>query len=319
MNRANGRLATAAVIACFVCGCSSVNVDPKTGLYTQPIIGAPAVANVTPYTESLACLNSFALSAQKPRPRVAVGRIEDMSGKRDFYTGANISQGIALFAQSALARAGMPMVERIDREISDFELKAAMEHQLSDTPEKAGADPDNYREVYAGQIAGSDYYIVGGLTELNLNIESSGSDLKAGAPGEKTIGGAFLSRRFVMNIAMDLRLVDTRTQEIRSVTAYQKQLVGKEVKPSLFVMADGLTLDLSGGKSQMEPIQLGVRTLVERSVYDFAASLYGMDVSVCQSHTGKDSLNGPVNEPRPGYQGPFLNRSRWHATHHDTN
>lgn len=298
--------------------CASVTADPQTGLYARPVGNAPATANLTPYSPDLICLQQAALTTHKTRPRVAVGRIDDLTGKRDFYTGANITQGIALFAQSALSRAGLPQVERGDRDISDYELKAAMEHVLSDTPDQAGNDPDNFRKVYAGQIAGSDYYISGGLTELNYNIRSDGVDLRAGGTGSDDPAGSFVSRRFVMNIALDLRLIDTRSQEIRRVTAYQKQIVGREVKPGIFTLLDGTMLDLSGGFSEMEPIQLGVRTLVERSVYDFAAGLYGIDPSMCRNG-GVPAAESPDNhpdnrnavEPRPPYQGPYLDRSRW--------
>lgn len=300
--------------------CASVTADPQTGLYVKPVGNAPATPNLTPYSADLTCLQQAAVVTHKLLPRVAVGRIDDLTGKRDFYTGANITQGIALFAQSALSRSGLPQVERGDRDISDYELKAAMDHVLSDTPDQAGNDPDNFRKVYAGQIAGSDYYISGGLTELNYNIRSDGVDLRAGGTGSDDPAGSFVSRRFVMNIALDLRLIDTRSQEIRRVTAYQKQIVGREVKPGLFTLLDGTMLDLSGGFSEMEPIQLSVRTLVERSVYDFAAGLYGIDPSVCRNGgvattQSPDSLNAV--EPRPPYQGPYLDRRRWSRTASD--
>lgn len=304
------------VLAAVLSACTSITADPVTGLYAKPIGNAPATANLTPYSNDLVCLHTKALSAQKPRPRVAVGRIEDLTGKRDFYTGANITQGIALFAQSALSRAGLPQVERGDRDISDYELKAAMERVLSDTPEQAGSDPDNFRKVYTGQVAGSDYYLSGGLTELNYNILSDGVDLRVGGTGENDPAGAFVSSRFVMNIALDLRLIDTRSQEIRRVTAYQKQITGREVKPGVFALLDGTMLDLSGGFSEMEPVQLGVRTLIERSVYDMAAALYGMDASVCRVDGSMQAAGETQGtpEPRPVYEGRYLNRGGWRST-----
>jgi holdfast attachment protein HfaB len=51
--------------------------------------------------------------------------------------------------------------------------------------------------------------------------------------------GSFRARMFVMNIAMDLRLVNTRTLEVVDVISYQKQIVGREVGLGLFDFLNG--------------------------------------------------------------------------------
>lgn len=295
-------------MAIALSACAPLAADPVSGLYATPIGNAPATANVTPYSDALTCLQTESIATRKAGARVAVGRIEDMTGKRDLYTGANITQGIGLFAASALNRAGLKQVERADSTISDYELQAAMNHTLSDSPERSGDDPDNFRKVYTGQIAGSDYYISGGLTELNFNIHSDGFDGRAGSIDDDGPKGAFVARGFVMNIALDLRLIDTISQEVVAVTAYQKQIIGREVKPGLFSLVGGGMIDISGGKSEMEPLQLGVRTLVERSVYDFAAQLYSISPRLCL--TGAGATPEAVT-PRAPYTGPYLNRSHW--------
>jgi hypothetical protein len=163
---------------------------------------------------------------------------------------------------------------------------------LADNPELAGKAADNYRKIYEGQVAGSDYYIVGGVTELNSNISSNGVDLSAGRLGVKSTKGTFESRNYVINVAIDLRLVNTRTQEVVDIVSYQKQLVGHELKAGVFGFANGVIMDLSGGASSMEPLQMAVRTLVERAVFEFGETLYGFDARSCLVPKAKSKFRG---------------------------
>jgi curli production assembly/transport component CsgG/holdfast attachment protein HfaB len=84
-----------------------------------------------------------------------------------------------------------------------------------------------------------------------------------------------------MNVAIDLRLVDSISQEVVAIAAYQKQIVGREIRAGVFDIFGGVAVDLSGGQSALEPMQLGVRALIERGVYDVAAELYGLTGSAC--------------------------------------
>ncbi len=207
---------------------------------------------------------------------------------------------------------------------------------------------DNARPVHAGQIAGSDYYIVGGITELNYNISSSGLDARGGDVGTSGFKASLATGKFVINAAIDLRLIDTRSQEVVDITSYQKQIVGREIKVGVFDFLNGNVFDISGGKSALEPIQLAIRTLVERSVYDFAASLHqqpyegciGGEVSAVRTQRAPRSAKPAViaaasskaaqpipattssapqqpppqatpAKPVPTYTGPYLDRSRW--------
>jgi curli biogenesis system outer membrane secretion channel CsgG len=329
------------LLAVLVSGCSHNKADPVTGLYAKPIGGAPATINPTQYSAALYCLRDTAARAGVKPPRVAVGAISDLTGKRDFDTGAKVSQGSALFAMAALERAGIRLVERADRSVSDIELAYAKTHQLSDNPQAAGENADNYRRIFAGQIAGSDYYIVGGVTELNYNIYSSGLDARVGKTSVDGAKGSLSAGNYIINLAIDLRMINSKSQEVVKVTSYQKQTIGKEIKPGIFDFLNGNVFDISVGKSELEPIQLAVRTLVERSIYDFASSLYNLDAPQCLP--ASDRLKAPAPpppfdpratrvaaaDPRPlaaaprpatppasppppaPYNGPYLDRSHW--------
>ena len=265
----------------IVSGCGSTGFNPDTGLYAEPVGGAPATANATPLTPALTCLADTAAGLRRAAPRLAVGEIADLTGKLDLETGRRVTQGASLFAVTALGRAGVPLVERADRTVSEVERTYATAQVLSDAPTGAGETPGPARPVNAGQIAGSRFYLVGGITELNYNIESSGGQLGVGAidpEDPKTILGG---SRFVMNVAIDLRLVDSISQEVVAIAAYQKQIVGREIRAGVFDIFGGMAVDLSGGQSALEPMQLGVRALIERGVYDVAAELYGLTGSAC--------------------------------------
>ena len=274
------------LIACLLSasvlsGCASTRFDPQTGLYAEPVGGAPATANATPLTPALSCLADTAEARRLVAPRLAVGEIADLTGKLDLETGRRVTQGASLFAVTALGRAGVPLVERADRSVAEVERTYAAAQVLSDAPTGAGEDPGPVRPVNPGQIAGSRFYLVGGITELNYNIESSGGQLGVGAidpEDPKTVLGG---SRFVMNVAVDLRLVDSISQEVVAIAAYQKQIVGREIRAGVFDIFGGVAVDLSGGRSALEPLQLGVRVLIERGVYDVAAELYGLTDSAC--------------------------------------
>ena len=125
-------------------------------------------------------------------------------------------------------------------------------------------------------MPGSDFYIVGGITEVNYNIRSGGFDIAGGEVDTDRGGSGIINGRvFVMNIALDLRMVQTTSMEVVDVISYQKQIVGREISAGVFDFLNGNVFDISAGQSGMEPVQLAVRTLVERAVLEMMANLYG--------------------------------------------
>lgn len=235
-------------------------------------------ANPTTYTPALTCMAERDRALGLRAPRLAVGRISDLTGRVDFDTGARVSQGASLFAITALGRAGTPVVERLDNSVSQIELDYAQKHLLSDTPERAGQSPENFRPIFAGQVAGSDYFIVGGITELNYNLQSSGISVQVGEAALTGLRGRAGASDYVMNVAVDLRLVDSRSQIVSSSVSFQKQLVGREMNLGLTGGSDTVGGVLSGGTQSVEPLQAAVRTLVERGVYELLAGLRSPDV-----------------------------------------
>jgi len=267
-------LVSAAAMA--LAGCATPVAGPN-GNYAKSIGNAPVTVNPTPYSAALVCMAGYARANHVSAPRIAVGRIADYTGKAESDgSGRKVTQGASLMAMSAFAKAGVPLVERFDTSVSELELKYANNKLISDNPNPAPDMPAEYRRILAGQVPGSDFYVAGGITELNFNIRSSGVDLAGGDPDPTDFKGRLGGRLFVMNIGLDLRLINTRTLEVVDVISYQKQVVGREVSLGVFDFLNGNVFDLSAGAGALEPMQLAVRSLVERAVVEMTANLYGM-------------------------------------------
>jgi curli production assembly/transport component CsgG/holdfast attachment protein HfaB len=274
----------AATIAVALGGCVSPIPD-STGRYTSPIGGAPVISNETPYSASLRCLSHY--TTQRPI-RVAVGQIADYTGKAESdNSGRKITQGAALMAMSALSKAGVPMVERFDTSVAEMELKYSNNKLITDD-----AKPGDYRKILAGSIPGSNYYLVGGITELNFNIRSVGANGTGGGVASNALKGTAGANMYVMNVGIDLRLVDTATLEVVDVISYQKQIIGRQISAGVFDFMGQTFFDASLGESALEPIQLAVRSTIERAVLEMTSRLYRAPVGSCGGalNTASDPL-----------------------------
>ena len=276
--------------------CVSPSAGGHTGLYASPIGDAPVTANPTAYTPALNCLANYAQSQSINAPRVAVGRILDYTGTVNEDGGRRITQGASLMAISAFAKSGARLVERFDTSVTELELRYANNHLLGQDGPAGQASQDNIRRIFAGQMPGSDYYFVGGITELNYDIRSSGVDATVGHTNARDGSGNVGGRLYVMNIGLDFRLIDTRTLEVVDVISYQKQIVGREVRAGVFSFFDNSFLDLSAGERALEPVQLAVRAGVERAVVEVMSNLYhAQNSSVCQGAlTAQGDPMGPA-------------------------
>jgi curli biogenesis system outer membrane secretion channel CsgG len=229
-----------AAAALALCGCMTAAPD-ATGRYVTPAGGAPAIANDTPYSGALRCLASYTAGR---RIRIAVGDIANDTG------GHQITRGGALMAMSALAKAGVPLIERAGISAADL-------------------DPQ-------GRLR-PDYYLMGGITELNANLRSN---VSVGGPS-------------VMNIALDLRLVDTRTSGVTDLVSYQKQIL----------VSDWV----------QEPIQLAVRSIIERAVLEMMTRLYAAPEAVCRSSASSSAAQvlgvTQALQSQPGHDWPPRTRT----------
>ena len=298
--------------------CASPVAGPS-GLYAQPTGNAPVVANPTPYSSALVCEAEYARAHNLNAPRIAVGRIADYTGKYEADgSGRKLTQGASLMAMSALAKAGVPLVERYDTSVSELELKYANSKLISDKP-NGGASPADFRRIMAGQVPGSDFYLAGGITELNFNIASNGLNADGGGTNTTDVKGTAGATTYIMNIGLDMRLINTRTLEVVDVISYQKQIVAHQVGIGLFKVWNGAAGDISVGESGLEPLQLGVRSVIERAAVEMVANLYGMpgpEACMQSDPLGDRVTTGPTGAFVPAYNNVETNNA---ATRQDPN
>lgn len=118
-------------------------------------------------------------------------------------------------------------------------------------------------------IAPSHFLVLGALTELNYNIHSGGERL--------FIAGIGASRRAaVINVGLDLRLVDINSLGTVYVTSLQKQIVGVEYEAGIFRFFGDRFVEFDAGQVRNEPLQLGVRSVVELAVYQVLTEGLGL-------------------------------------------
>jgi outer membrane protein OmpA-like peptidoglycan-associated protein len=130
------------------------------------------------------------------------------------------------------------------------------------------------------------YYIVGGITEVNYNIQSRGAELSVSSIGAKV-------RTFTMNVGVDLRIVDSRSLVVVKTISMQKQITGTEVGAGIFRFFGTELLDVNMGSKNQEPLQLGVRTTIEHGLLELLGAVSGLSPQPCVDYALK-GLQTPV-------------------------
>jgi curli biogenesis system outer membrane secretion channel CsgG len=261
----------------LLAGAASACVSPIRDRNGQvPLrVGTAPTPNVSPMVYGTQCVREQ-LVDQPPR-RFAVGEVRDYTGKFSNEAsegGFKITQGGSLMVIGALGQLGdkVQLVERYDTRIAEQEISLARTQLIQDP----GANGPVVRPMTAGQYFGSDFYIVGGITEANYSISSGGAEVSVAGIG----GGA---RHYAMNVAADLRLVDSKSLRVVKTVSVQKQFVGHEVKANTFRFFDSTLIDINAGEKSNEPLQLGVRATLEYGVLQLVTAAFGKDFAPCQS------------------------------------
>lgn len=268
----------------ILAGCANGAQDLDAGFAGNapyPVVSTTAPAlNVTPYDEVFACYGNL---LRNKHMSVAVGDIRDYTGKSTDSEGLLITQGGALMAYSALGKMapGVVLHERFDTRVADAELAWINARQLGNGRDNQIDDPESgesknvpWIPYYGGSVIQSDYYVVGGITELNFNIRSGGAEALISGVGPRT-------RTYVMNIAVDLRIVGTQSLRVYDTVSIQKQLVGYEVDFEVFRFFDDDLFDINTGVKNNEPLQLGVRVAIEEAVFQLIQSVAKTPASSC--------------------------------------
>lgn len=233
--------------------CQATSVYPETGV--KPEYSFPVTTNETPYSTCLAALSRV---PGNRLPTFAVGEVADKTGQINYdENGHALSQGVSEMVISALGKTGKAnLVERLDLRIPLAEMKLAEQRRLQ-------------RSIEEYQLPASDFIVAGALTELNYNITSGGAQLFI-----RGIGGGV--RTVVINVALDMRVINAKNFTVPYTTSLQKQIYGFEVEANVFRFFGSTLVEFDAGQIRNEPLQLGVRSVVEMAIYQIMTDFLGL-------------------------------------------
>jgi curli biogenesis system outer membrane secretion channel CsgG len=270
-------------------GCARIAVQRVSPDEAPIVVGPQVRSNRTPMEGAFACMADKFVDQHKPRLTIAVGDVKDYTGKYNINEGNAISQGGALMVYSALGKFGdtIQTAERFDTHIAEMELSYIDRRQLGDGRihrlDPKGKNVVPWLPYFGGSIMKSDYYIVGGITELNYNIQSGGFLAQVNQVGPQ-------ARVYTENVAIDLRIVNSRNLTVVRTVSLEKQITGNEVDFNIFRFFGSNLFDVSLGNKAQEPAQLGVRTALEEGVLLLLGAVESVPAEPC--------INGiPYNIP----------------------
>ena len=297
ITRIKGKGVAAAAMVGLLAGCVTLPAQKQAPDEAPVITGSASRRNHTPLEPAFGCLADIMRSRQVPAVGIAVGDVKDYTGKYSQNEGNAITQGGALMIYSALGKMGdvVQLQERFDTRIAELELAYTDRRQLGDGRQhavEAGKPAVPWVPYFGGTILRSNYYIVGGITELNYNIGSGGAELFVSGVGGKR-------RTYTMNIGVDLRIVDTRSLIVARTVSLQKQIVGEEVGIGVYRFFGNELIDINVGAKNQEPLQLGVRTAIEHGVIELISSIAGIDPLECLDASGMRARSVAESQEAP--------------------
>jgi curli biogenesis system outer membrane secretion channel CsgG len=247
------------------------------------VVGPPVRENFTPMNAALACLAEQIEQANQPKLTIAVDDIKDYTGQYNINEGDAITQGGSLMVMSALGKLGgtVNIADRFNTDVAQMELSFLNQRELGDGSSHTvgtgpGAKAVPWIPYYGGSVVASQYYITGGITELNYNVQSGGFQFQVNNLGPE-------DRVYNEDVGVDLELVDTRTLLVVKSISLVKQFTGYEVGFNIFQFFGNNLYNLNIGNKSQEPLQLGVRTLLEEGVLRLVASAENLPPEPCLS------------------------------------
>lgn len=250
----NYKICVVLLLSAALGACSAQGTYGSKGV--KPTFSFPVTNNDTPYTR---CLADLAKVPGENLPVISVGEVADKTGQREGIAESSVvTQGVSEMVMSAFYKTGKTrMVERFDLRIPLAENKMAETKMITQATQRVGP------------VRASDFVVLGAVTELNYNILSEGAGLYIRGIGAK-------GRTVIINVGLDMRMVNAQTFDVVYVSSLQKQIYGFEVEANVFSFFGSQLVELSAGRVKNEPLQLGVRSVVEMAVYQFMTEYLGM-------------------------------------------
>lgn len=270
-----------ALAALTLQGCTT---GPKVQLAPDEkavLAGSRVRNNTTINTDTFRCFDTMLKQRGVPVMNVAIGNIADYTGKSTDSEGAVITKGgsLMLFSALGLMSQTVRLHDRFDTSVTDLEMTYSNARQLGDgSTHDVDGQTVPWLPYYGGSIQKSDYTILGGITEVNFNVDSGGYSAQVNQIGPK-------QRSFTMSVAADLRLVETGSLVVVATASFQKQFTGYEVGADVFSFFDVFNnkqlFDVYAGNIAQEPMQLGVRAILEEATLNLLAQVTKVDYAPC--------------------------------------
>lgn len=250
-------------------------------------VGPLPVVNATPADNALECL-SRSPEVLRSDAVFAVDSVGDLTRKTAIdETGNYIPQDTASMLVTALSRAGVQQVNRINTAVTEFEIARARDQILGDGgPVTVNGETVPYRPLRRGSMRGSDYIINGAITQLDFNTYSEGTEFGA-------FGAAAGTRVFALTVGADIRVTETQSTRIVLAEAYSKQAVGREQYGSVFRFFSDELFDVRIGRENLEGLHAGIRWMLAEAAYDIVSSTLGHDGS-CDEFLPDNEPEGPL-------------------------
>lgn len=244
-----GLVLAASMATTTLAGCATMGHTASSAAHVvNALVGSPVGTNDTPYS---VCLTHLASNPVNNKPNLTIGEVTDKTGQK-VYDGLSdstaLTQGVSEMLISAFYKTKqVGLTERLDVRVP------LAEQQLLERGAISG-------HIAPMSVLPANFVVLGALTELNYNITSGGARLYVAG-----IGGQH--RTAVINVGLDLRLVDVRSLRTVYVTSLQKQIVGHEIEAGVYRFFEHNLIEFDAGTVKNEPLQLGVRSVVELATY----------------------------------------------------
>lgn len=291
-----GAVSTACLAAVLLSGCVSARTQTVAPGESPLVMGPPVRTNVTPMEGVMACFADWVAASKKPPIVIGVGDVKDYTGKYSIEEGNAITQGGSLMVYSALGKlsGAVRIAERFDPSVAERELSYIDRRRLGNEAMHSLGGPDAVPWIpyFGGTIRQSDYFIVGGITEVNYDIRSGGLEAGVSQIGAK-------GRQYNQQVAIDLRIVDTETLMVVKTVSLAKQFTGYEVGANVFRFFGSDLFDINIGQRGQEPLQLGIRAALEEGVVRLVSAVSDVDYRPClNSRDGWSIAETPAEDLR---------------------
>lgn len=251
-------------VAVVLAGCQGL--PPEFSSPRAAYNGAIPTVVATPADDALECLSNTPNVRNSGRV-FSVHVISDLTQKIEVEeTGGFVPRDTAGMLVTALARAGVRQVNRVNTTVTEFEIARAREQIVGDGRNVVvEGESLPYRPLERGSLRGSDIVIDGAITQLDFNTYSAGVE-------GSIFGIGAGQRNFALTVAADIRVTDTRSTDLLIAEAYAKQAVGTEIYGSVFRFFDDELFDVQIGSKSQEGLHAGIRWMLAEAAYDIVAT-----------------------------------------------